>query len=157
MVTLSTHDTKRADDVRARLAVLSEMPEEFRETLNRWSRINNDLRYELFCHQACDGPDRNTEYLLYQTMIGAWPLTGKRLQAYMLKAVREAKQKTSWTGNNAEFEDGLHNFIEAILQHEPFLNDLRQFVAGICPAGRINSLTQTIIKQTAPGVPDLYQ
>lgn len=157
MVTLSTHDTKRSDDVRARLAVLSEMPDEFREALNRWSRINNDLRSELFCHQACDGPDRNTEYLLYQTMIGAWPVTEKRLQTYMLKAVREAKQKTSWTGNNAEFEDGLHNFIEAILKHEPFLNDLRQFVASICPVGRINSLAQTLIKQTAPGVPDQYQ
>ena len=157
MVTLSTHDTKRSDDVRARLAVLSEMPEQFAEALNRWSRINNELRTDLFCGQSCDGPDRNTEYLLYQTMIGAWPIDEKRLQAYMLKAVREAKQKTSWTGNNAEFEDALHRFIEAILKHEPFLNDLRQFVDKVCEPGRINSLAQSLLKHTAPGVPDLYQ
>ena len=157
MVALSTHDTKRSDDVRARLAVLSETAHDFRDALNRWSRINNDLRADLFCNEVCDGPDRNTEYLLYQTMVGAWPITEKRLQTYMLKAVREAKQKTSWTGNNAEFEDGLHRFIEAILQHEPFLNDLRHFVAKVCEPGRINSLAQTLMKHTAPGVPDLYQ
>lgn len=157
MVTLSTHDTKRSDDVRARLAVLSEVPDEFAETLNRWSRINNELRTDLFCGQSCDGPDRNTEYLLYQTMIGTWPIPEKRLQTYMLKAVREAKQKTSWTGNNAEFEDALHRFIEAVLKHEPFVSDLEKFVAKIQESGRINSLAQTLIKNTAPGVPDLYQ
>lgn len=157
MLTLSTHDTKRSDDVRARLAVLSEMPGEFGETLNRWSRINNEVRSELFRGESNTGPDRNTEYLLYQTIIGAWPITEKRLQDYMLKAVREAKQQTSWTTNNAEFEDGMHRFIEAILKHEPFLADLKRFVAQISHAGRVNSLAQTLVKHTSPGVPDLYQ
>jgi (1->4)-alpha-D-glucan 1-alpha-D-glucosylmutase len=157
MVTLSTHDTKRSDDVRARLAVLSEMPGEFADALNRWSRMNNELRAELFAGEGFHGPDRNTEYLLYQTLIGAWPIEEKRLQAYMLKAVREAKQQTSWTGNNAEFEEGLHRFIEVILGHDLFVRDLTEFVETIKDAGRVNSLAQTLVKHTAPGVPDLYQ
>src|ERR1019366_178030 len=109
--TLSTHDTKRSDDVRARLAVLSEIPAMFGAALNRWSRSNNDLRSGLFRREAGgDLPDRNTEYMLYQTLIGAWPISVERAQAYMLKATREAKRKTTWTANNAEFEDALHQF-----------------------------------------------
>jgi (1->4)-alpha-D-glucan 1-alpha-D-glucosylmutase len=154
MTSLSTHDTKRSDDVRARLAVLSEMAEEFGDALNRWSRMNNDLRVDLKLGQF---PDRNTEYLLYQTMIGAWPITVERLQEYMLKATREAKQKTTWTANNAEFEDALHRFIDRAMQHGPFVTDLERFVEGLKEAGRVNSLAQTLMKHTAPGVPDLYQ
>jgi (1->4)-alpha-D-glucan 1-alpha-D-glucosylmutase len=159
MVTLSTHDTKRSDDVRARLAVLTEAPAEFGAALMRWSRMNNELRAELFSGGGAGGgfPDRNTEYLLYQTLIGAWPISVERAQEYMLKATREAKQKTSWTANNAEFEDALQQFIEAALKHEPFVTDLEQFVAGVRDAGRVNSLAQTLMKCTAPGVPDLYQ
>jgi (1->4)-alpha-D-glucan 1-alpha-D-glucosylmutase len=157
MVTLSTHDTKRSDDVRARLAVLSEMPAEFGAALNRWSRMNNDLRADLFPRGGNDLPDRNTEYMLYQTLIGAWPITIERAQEYMLKAVREAKQKTSWTVNNTEFEDALNKFIDAILQHAPFVAELEQFVERVKHAGRVNSLAQTLMKHTAPGVPDLYQ
>ncbi|MDP9052392.1 MAG: malto-oligosyltrehalose synthase, partial [Acidobacteriota bacterium] len=154
MTTLSTHDTKRSDDVRARLAVLSEMAEEFGDALNRWSRVNNDLRAD---HKLGAYPDRNTEYLLYQTMIGAWPITVERLQEYMLKATREAKQKTTWTANNADFEDALRRFIDAVMQHESFVTDLERFVDGVKLAGRVNSLAQTLMKHTAPGVPDLYQ
>jgi (1->4)-alpha-D-glucan 1-alpha-D-glucosylmutase len=158
MVTLSTHDTKRGDDVRARLAVLSEIPAEFGEALNRWSRMNNELRAELFpTNGNGDLPDRNTEYLLYQTLIGAWPISAERLQEYMLKATREAKQKTSWTANSAEFEDALHKFIDAVMDHAPFVRELEQFVAKVKDAGRVNSLAQTLMKHTAPGVPDLYQ
>jgi (1->4)-alpha-D-glucan 1-alpha-D-glucosylmutase len=158
MVTLSTHDTKRSDDVRARLAVLSEMPKEFGAALMRWSRINNELRAELFGGGTGGGdPDRNTEYLLYQTLVGAWPITVERAQEYMLKAVREAKQRTSWTANNAEFEDALGKFIEAVLGHQEFVTDLERFVDGAREAGRVNSLSQTLMKHTAPGVPDLYQ
>ena len=102
-------------------------------------------------------PDRNTEYLYYQTLIGAWPLTLDRASAYMLKAAREAKQKTSWVGNNQEFEGALHRFIEKTLAHEPFLRELLQFVDKVKDAGRVNSLSQTLLKHTAPGVPDLYQ
>jgi (1->4)-alpha-D-glucan 1-alpha-D-glucosylmutase len=158
MITLSTHDTKRSDDVRARLAVLSEMPAKFGGALNRWSRMNNDLRTDLFRGKpGGDLPDRNTEYMLYQTMIGAWPITKERLQEYMLKATREAKQRTSWTTNNQEFEHALQVFIDAVMGHEPFVIDLERFVERVKDAGRVNSLAQTLMKHTAPGVPDLYQ
>src|ERR1019366_1230953 len=158
MITLSTHDTKRSDDVRARLAVLSEMPAKFGGALNRWSRMNNDLRTDLFPGGGAGNlPDRNTEYMLYQTMIGAWPITNERLQEYMLKATREAKQRTSWTANNAEFEEALHKFIEAVMGHAEFVTDLERFVGTVKDAGRVNSLAQTLMKHTAPGVPDLYQ
>lgn len=157
MVTLSTHDTKRSDDVRARVAVLSEAPQLFADALKRWSATNRGLRSKLFSSQSGDPLDSNTEYLLYQTMIGASPITVDRLKEYMLKAVREAKQRTSWTTNNTDFESQLLEFIDAAMQHEPFISDLSGFVNEIRDAGRINSLAQTLMKHTAPGVPDLYQ
>jgi len=155
MTALATHDTKRSDDVRARLATLSEMPARFGAAVQRWSRMNSIFRAE-----GADGaamPDRNTESLYYQTLIGAWPLPLDRAQDYMLKAVREAKQQTSWIANNAEFEQALNTFVEATLAHAPFLHELEQFVARVKDAGRVNSLAQTLLKHTAPGVPDLYQ
>jgi len=150
MTTLATHDTKRSDDVRARLAVLSEMPQRFGAIVQRWSRMNREFRTD-------DMPDRNTEYLYYQTLIGAWPLSVDRAQAYMLKAAREAKQQTTWVANNKDFEDALHLFVGKTLAHEPFLKELEQVVEKVKGAGRVNSLAQTLIKHTAPGVPDLYQ
>lgn len=150
MTTLSTHDTKRSDDVRARLVVLSEIPREFRMALRRWSRMNAKLRTDAL-------PDRNTEYFYYQTLIGAWPITPDRLHAYMQKATREAKQRTSWTSNNKDFEDALNRFIDATLESSPFVAEVEQMVARVRDAGRVNSLAQTLIKHTAPGVPDLYQ
>jgi (1->4)-alpha-D-glucan 1-alpha-D-glucosylmutase len=150
MTTLSTHDTKRADDVRARLAVLSEIPRHFRQALRRWTRLNSGLRTGNY-------PDRNTEYFYYQTLIGAWPITPERMQAYMEKATREAKQQTSWTANNKDFEDALRSFIDRSLTNAPFVADLEQFVARVREPGRVNSLAQTLMKYTSPGVPDLYQ
>jgi (1->4)-alpha-D-glucan 1-alpha-D-glucosylmutase len=155
MTTLSTHDTKRSDDVRARLAVLSELPGRFGSVVQRWSRMNNAFRARRPGAEAM--PDRNTEYLYYQTLIGAWPLPIDRAQAYMLKAVREAKQQTTWVANNKEFEDALRMFIELTLNYAPFVKEVQQFVGRILEAGRVNSLTQTLLKCTAPGVPDLYQ
>ena len=155
MTTLSTHDTKRSDDVRARLAVLSELPGRFGSIVQRWSRMNSAFRTRRPGAEAM--PDRNTEYLYYQTLIGAWPLPIDRAQAYMLKAVREAKQQTTWVANNKEFEDALSLFIECTLNYAPFVKELQQFVGRILDAGRVNSLTQTLLKCTAPGVPDLYQ
>ena len=148
MTTLSTHDTKRADDVRARLAVLSEIPREFRKILRRWSRMNAKLSAAI---------DRNTEYFYYQTIIGAWPIDKERARTYMEKATREAKQQTSWTANNKEFEDGLNKFIDGTLDSASFREEVEDFVGSIREAGRINSLAQTLLKQTSPGVPDLYQ
>ncbi|WP_317890955.1 malto-oligosyltrehalose synthase [Granulicella arctica] len=150
MTTLSTHDTKRSDDVRARLAVLSEMPGKFGAAVQRWSRMNNSLKTNQM-------PDRNTEYFYYQTLIGAWPLTVERAQAYMAKATREAKQQTSWVANNKDFEEALNKFIESTISSPAFVEKLEQFVERVKAAGRANSLAQTLLKYTVPGVPDLYQ
>jgi (1->4)-alpha-D-glucan 1-alpha-D-glucosylmutase len=150
MLTLSTHDTKRADDVRARLAVLAEMPTRWAAKLKRWSRMNAKYR-------AGKYPDANTEYFLYQTLIGAWPITQDRLQQYMQKAMREAKRETSWVANNQAYESALNSFIEHILQDDVFVAELESFVQRIRHDGGVNSLTQTLLKCTSPGVPDLYQ
>jgi (1->4)-alpha-D-glucan 1-alpha-D-glucosylmutase len=155
MTTLSTHDTKRSEDVRARIEVLSEMPARFSTVIHRWARMNNGFRTPRAGSRAM--PDRNTEYLYYQTLIGAWPISIERAQAYMLKAVREAKQETTWTANNKEFEEALTRFIAATLEHAPFVRDLEQFVDKVKDAGRTNSLAQSLMKYTAPGVPDTYQ
>jgi (1->4)-alpha-D-glucan 1-alpha-D-glucosylmutase len=150
MTTLSTHDTKRADDVRARLLVLSERPDAFAEAAMRWSQMEAGYRDSALV-------DRGTEWFLYQTLVGAWPITAERLHAYMQKAMREAKVNTSWVANNADYESALDAYIDAVLGDEKFVTDLEGFVASITMPGRINSLTQTLLKYTSPGVPDLYQ
>jgi len=150
MNTLTTHDTKRGEDVRARLAVLTEMPARWKSALGRWARMNAQFK-------TAGLPDRNTEYFLYQTLIGAWPISADRLISYMEKAAREAKQQTSWTQQNKEFEDALRVFIERILQAQEFVVELENFVGHILESGRINSLAQTLLRFTAPGVPDTYQ
>jgi len=150
MLASTTHDTKRSEDVRTRLALLSEIPERWSDAVHRWS-IRNER------HRHGDVPDRNTEYLLYQTLVGAWPIDASRVTAYMEKATREAKVHTSWTNQNEAYERDLHDFVMAIMDDEPFCSDLEGFVAGIITPGRINSLAHTLIKLTAPGVPDIYQ
>ncbi len=150
MNTLTTHDAKRCEDVRSRLAVLTETPTRWKSALNRWARMNAQFKTGGF-------PDRNTEYFLYQTLIGAWPISGGRLIPYMEKAAREAKQQTSWTQQNKEFEDALGTFIEHILQAPEFVAELENFVGHILEPGRINSLAQALLRYTAPGVPDTYQ
>ena len=150
MTTLATHDTKRSDDVRARLAVLTEISGRWRTAANRWLRRNAQFKTNGF-------PDRNTEYFLYQTLIGAWPITAERLTAYMEKAAREAKQQTSWTQQNKEFEDALRTFIERILNSAEFVSEVENFVSVLLLPGQVNSLAQTLIRMTAPGVPDTYQ
>ena len=122
----------------------------WRTALHRWSRRNRQFKTREF-------PDRNTEYFLYQTLVGAWPIETARVTAYMEKAVREAKQQTSWTQQNKEFEDALKTFIERILDSQEFISELESFVAQVLLPGRINSLAQTLIKCVAPGVPDTYQ
>ena len=145
MLTTSTHDTKRSEDVRVRLSQISEIPDEWSIAVKRWS-ARSDGRL-----------DRNTEYLIYQTMLGAWPLSQERLMQYMEKAVREAKTNTSWTHPNAEYESSLRSFIDGIYADQGFLRDFEAFVQPLIDPGRIQSLSQTLIKLTAPGVPDLYQ
>jgi len=150
MLALSTHDTKRADDVRARLAVLSEVPARFAAKLKQWSRLNVKYRTGKF-------PDADTEYFLYQTLIGAWPISADRLKQYMLKAMREAKRMTSWVQNNRPYEEAVDRFIDRMLADHEFVAEVQMFVDRIHRDGCVNSLTQTLLKCTAPGVPDLYQ
>lgn len=150
MTTLSTHDTKRSDDVRARLAVLTEMPGPWRAFIRRWSSANAAFKIN-------GQPDRNTEYLLYQTILGAWPIQLDRLGAYMEKAAREAKRETSWTQQNREFEGALRAFIDSLYNSREFIGAVEEFVSRLVTAGRLNSLAQTLLKATAPGIPDTYQ
>jgi len=149
MTTLSTHDTKRSDDVRARMLVLSEIPDAFAEAVRKWSAQNAKFRN--------DQVDTGTEWFLYQTLVGAWPISAERLRAYMQKAMREAKVRTSWVANNAEYESALNTYIDSLVGDGEFTEELEKFVADIADAGRVNSLAQTLLKYTAPGVPDLYQ
>ena len=149
MLTLSTHDTKRADDVRARLAVLSEIPDAFMSAAQRWHEQTSAYRgREVDC---------GTEWFLFQTLVGAWPITAERSKAYMQKAMREAKLRTTWTANNAEYEDALNTYQDRLLEDRQFTADLQAFVTDLTLAGQINSLAQTLLKQTSPGIPDLYQ
>ncbi len=150
MLSSSTHDTKRSEDVRCRLALLSEIPDEWERAFTRWSERNAR-------HKQCDCFDRNTEYFLYQTMLGAWPISSERLLQYMEKAIREAKRKTSWLTPNEAFENATRTFVEALYQDQDFLDDLERFVEPLVQPGRINSLALTLLKLTSPGIPDFYQ
>lgn len=150
MVSTSTHDTKRSEDVRARINVLSEIPEAWTQAVGRWSEINST-------YKSGGLPDRNTEYLLYQTMLGAWPISTERIQTYMEKACREAKQHTSWLSPNESFESATRDFISAIYENREFRKDFENFVNPLIAPGRINSLSQLLLKLTLPGVPDIYQ
>jgi (1->4)-alpha-D-glucan 1-alpha-D-glucosylmutase len=150
MLASSTHDTKRSEDVRARLNLLSEIPDEWRATVLRWSNINA-------CHRRGPWPDRNMEILYYQTLVGAWPLSAGRALACMEKSAREAGQHTTWDAPDERYETALWNFVVESLRDPEFTMDLEQFVARLADAACVNSLAQTIIKLTAPGVPDIYQ
>jgi len=150
LLATSTHDTKRSEDVRARLVLLSELPERWADAVRRWVAMNER-------HRRDGRPDRNAEYLLYQTLVGAWPIERERVLAYMEKAAREAKQHTSWTERNEAYESALASFVEGVLDDDAFVAELEAFVAPLVGPGRVNALAQTLVKLTAPGVPDLYQ
>ncbi len=150
MLSTSTHDTKRSEDVRARLALLSELPLPWSAAAARWSELNERQR-------SPDGPDRSAEYLLYQTLVGAWPLGPDRAVEYMIKAAREAKAETSWIQNNHAYEAALERFVRGILADQKFVTDLTGFVQPLIAPGRVNSLAQKLLCLTAPGVPDCYQ
>jgi (1->4)-alpha-D-glucan 1-alpha-D-glucosylmutase len=153
----STHDTKRGEDVRARINVLSEIPEEWRGRVAMWQKLNRKHRTMV---DAQPTPGANTEYLIYQTLIGAWPIGGERLLAYLLKATHEAKSHTSWINPNVRYDEAIVRFAEAILdpgRSSPFLEDFAAFQARVAHFGAFNSLAQTLVKITAPGLPDFYQ
>ena len=167
LLATSTHDTKRSEDVRSRICVLSEIPDRWRAAITRWSRLNSRKKVRV------DGqpvPGRNEEYLLYQTLVGAWPIEPataeefasfrKRIGEYMVKAVREAKESSSWISPNFAYEEALSGFIAAILSDASdnrFLADIREFQQITSYCGKLNSLSGTLLKITSPGIPDFYQ
>ena len=168
----ATHDTKRGEDTRARLDVLSEIPREWMETVRRWQRMNR--RAKPLVDEA-RVPGTNEEYLLYQTLLGVWPLEAlerelseaehraleERVGAYLVKALREAKLHTSWININEPYEKACAEFLRHLLDRNatgnPFLADLRRFLPRVAIPGIYNSLAQVVLKVTVPGVPDLYQ
>jgi (1->4)-alpha-D-glucan 1-alpha-D-glucosylmutase len=153
----ATHDTKRGEDVRARLNVLPEMVAEWRHRLSVWQKLNRRHR------TMVDGkptPGANTEYLIYQTLVGAWPISAERLRAYLYKAIHEAKSHTSWIEPNVRYDEAIDRFAEVILdpgRSARFLADFMPFQHRVARFGMLNTLAQTLVKITAPGVPDFYQ
>lgn len=164
LVATTTHDTKRSEDVRARIHVLSELPQEWKAALSRWSRLNKKKK------PLVDGqpvPSPNEEYLFYQTLLGAWPLSPmdvearqvfkQRIQEYMRKATKEAKENTSWINPNQAYDDALQQFVAAVIDDPAFTEQFRPLAEKVAQYGMYNSLSQTLLKLTSPGVPDIYQ
>jgi (1->4)-alpha-D-glucan 1-alpha-D-glucosylmutase len=170
LLATSTHDTKRSEDARARMVAISEIPELWRRSLQRWSTANRRWKRTV---NDLEAPDANEEYLLYQTLLGTWPTRADgepepvpapdyitRIQAYMGKALKEAKMNTSWIQPNEEWDAAMHDFVAKILDSSPRNKFLLTFLPAakeIARIGMINSLTQTLLKLTSPGVPDIYQ
>ncbi|HEU4654251.1 MAG TPA: malto-oligosyltrehalose synthase, partial [Steroidobacteraceae bacterium] len=163
MLATSTHDTKRSEDVRARIAVLSEMPERWKLHLSRWSKLNRSRRKIVDSRAA---PDREDEYLIYQTLVGMWTADQsseeliERLKAYVVKAARESKRITSWLAPNPEYETALQDFVQRLLENpelNAFLRDFSSLANDVIYFGALNSLVQVALKLTVPGVPDIYQ
>jgi (1->4)-alpha-D-glucan 1-alpha-D-glucosylmutase len=150
MLATSTHDNKRSEDVRTRISILSEIPEQWSAALHQWSQVNAAAWQNRL-------PDRHAEYLLYQTLIGAWPIDRERCWRYMLKACREAKINTSWHEPNNGYEEKIRGFVGGVFDTPEFVASLERFIEPLILPGRINSLAQTLIKMVAPGVPDFYQ
>ena len=150
MTTLSTHDTKRSEDVRARLVLLAQCPGRWREHVERWS----DLAAE---HRSPAGPDPATEQLIWQTLVGAWPLSADRAVAYVEKATREAKDRTSWVDPEPAFDAAVEGFLRAVLSDDRLLREIGGFVDELLAASRVTSLAQKAVQLTAPGVADTYQ
>ena len=170
LLATSTHDTKRSEDVRARMLAISELSEPWRRSLTRWRAVNRRWKKHI---EEAEAPDANEEYLLYQTLLGTWPLTDsggamanpgpdyiERIQAYMAKALNEAKVNTSWIQPNEEWLGATRDFIAKALESSPknkFVPLLLPLVEQVARLGAINSLAQVLLKLTSPGVPDIYQ
>ena len=170
LLATSTHDTKRSEDVRARIVAISEIPEFWRRSLQRWHTVNRRWKQVL---NELEAPDANEEYLLYQTLLGTWPMETngepqpaatpeyiERIQAYMAKALHEAKINTSWIQPNEQWDAAMHDFVAKILNGSPrnkFLPIFLPVAKEIGRLGAINAFTQTLLKLTSPGVPDIYQ
>jgi (1->4)-alpha-D-glucan 1-alpha-D-glucosylmutase len=146
MTTLSTHDTKRQEDVRARLAVLTELPGEWAEAVARWRA------------RAPESPlDPDLDYLMWQTIVGAWPLSADRLREYLTKAMREAKTRTAWVDQDTAYEEAVLAHVDAVLADPGLTEDVAAFTELLAPYTRAVSLGQKLVQLTMPGVPDVYQ
>ncbi|WP_017318050.1 malto-oligosyltrehalose synthase [Mastigocladopsis repens] len=164
MSATSTHDTKRGEDIRARLNVLSEIPEEWQKQVRIWSEINHSKKKTV---KRFTMPDRNDEYLFYQTLVGAFPFFEheyadcvERVKEYVLKAIREAKVYTAWLRQNSTYEDAFVDFVKVVLElseNNPFLKEFIPFQQRVAYYGIFNSLSQALLKITSPGIPDFYQ
>ena len=152
MLTTSTHDTKRSEDVRARLAVLSETSDEWMAAVGRWCDANDRYR-----DRELDAPDRRDEWFIYQTLAGAHPLPLDRAWSVIEKSLREGKRRTSWVRTNDEYETATRRFLESILADDAFVSDLDRVVAALVEPGQINALAQVALRMLSPGVPDTYQ
>jgi (1->4)-alpha-D-glucan 1-alpha-D-glucosylmutase len=162
LLSTSTHDTKRSADVRSRLAVLTEIPDEWLDRVRRWRRLTASHRSSLGGRWV---PDANVEYLFYQTAVGIWPVGASpvtdvrsRIESYVLKAIREAKTHTSWARPNPDYEDAVRTFVVGALDPAgELVADLAPFARRVAAAGRWNALGRTLVHLTAPGIPDIYQ
>ncbi len=157
MLASSTHDTKRSEDVRSRLAVLSEMPERWESFITQMQEATANFRKPAPTADGGEYPDGATEYLMYQTTVGAWPIEYDRLQPYLEKAIREAKQYSNWTNVDPDYEAAVFTFLESMLSSETCRDLIQELVEEIREAGSINSLSLTLLKFACPGVPDIYQ
>ncbi|WP_243710778.1 malto-oligosyltrehalose synthase [Actinomadura sp. KC216] len=147
MTTLSTHDTKREEDVRAWLSVLSELPGEWTEAVERWRNWGS----------APSPLEPDLEYLLWQTLVGAWPLTPGRLEEFLIKAMREAKTRTSWLDADLAYEEAVLEYARGVLADPDLVTDMTSFVRKLAPYARVNTLGQKLVQLAMPGVPDVYQ
>jgi (1->4)-alpha-D-glucan 1-alpha-D-glucosylmutase len=150
MLATSTHDTKRSEDVRCRIALLTQIPDEWEAAVRRWSELAQPFRNGPW-------PDRLTEYLCWQTLVGAWPIDDGRLTGYLEKAVREAKLYTSWIDQDTAYENAVRDFACGVLGHAELRQRIEHFVGRLSGPARDTSLAQLLLKLTAPGVPDVYQ
>lgn len=167
MISSSTHDTKRSEDVRAKISTLSEVPDQWRMAVGRWSRMNRHFRTDL---QGERSPSPNDEYLFYQTLVGMWPAGAisdeqheellQRVHQYLEKAIHEEKLRTSWLSPDPDYESALRRFVEGALRRDRknrFLSDVQTFLQQIEPASLLKSAAEVLLKLTCPGVPDIYQ
>ncbi len=166
MINSSTHDTKRSEDVRAAISVLSERPTEWRAAINRWTRLNRKFKVLI---DGALAPNRIDVWVVYQTLVGTWPLNGvagiddvyvERMQEYIIKVVREAGRFSNWVSPNEPYEEALRAFVAGMLnkrRNRTFLADIDAFVATQRDAALVNSLSQQVLKLTSPGIPDIYQ
>jgi (1->4)-alpha-D-glucan 1-alpha-D-glucosylmutase len=147
----STHDTKRSEDVRARISVVSELAGDWQRKVKQWTRMNAELKRD-------GAPDPNEELMIYQSLLGVWPVDDPaRIHLFLEKAAREAKTHSSWLSPDADYEKALQDFATAVLGHPPFVESFRRFHKRVAFHGMLNSLAQVVLKATSPGVPDFYQ